>query len=122
MAELIEMVEILKAEDEILKSFTYLGVELNCENKVAKVQKRIMACNRAYFANLKLLVIPVITNKNKIVTFLAKTWTLCISTMNDLRIFERKMLRKISGPILDEENGELENKTRKYMSSMVLVT
>ena len=73
------------------------------------VKDRIQARNRAYAANHHMLKSKIIKRSAKMqiyktlirpaVTYGSKTWTPTKSDENLLRIFERKILRKIYGPI-----------------------
>ncbi|PSN40557.1 hypothetical protein C0J52_10400 [Blattella germanica] len=71
------------------------------------VMDRIQAGNRAYYANLKLLKNKLqiyLTLIRPVVTYGAETWTLTKEDQNTLRKCERKIMRKIYGPMM--ENGE----------------
>ncbi|KAJ4441600.1 hypothetical protein ANN_11456 [Periplaneta americana] len=77
----------------------------------ATIKDRIQAGNKAYFANLKLLKCKILTRTDKIqiyktlirpiVTYSAETWTLIKSDQDYLRKFERKIMGRIYGPVLD---------------------
>lgn len=99
---------------EGVDAFIYLGAQVNDKNKISdEIQRRILAGNRAYFANIKLLKSSILSKKCKmriykslirpVVTYGAETWNLLSSDANKLRVFERKIIRRIWGPI--NENG-----------------
>ena len=88
---------------------------MNNKNKVQEeIQHRIAAGNRAYFANIKLLKSKCISRFTKlkmyktlikpVVTYGAETWTMTVKDENILRSFERKIMRRIMGPVR-EGNG-----------------
>ncbi|WP_333765087.1 reverse transcriptase domain-containing protein, partial [Streptomyces sp. IBSBF 2390] len=97
-------------EFESVKDFIYLGSSVNTENDVTQeIKRRIMLANRTLFGlgrvlrsrfvrrgtKLKIyktLVIPVLI-------YGAESWTLSESDKNLLRVFERKVLRLIFGPV-----------------------
>ena len=99
---------------ERVTNFKYLGVIVNNKADIKQeISNRILMANRAYFTNNKLLKSKLISRSTKIqiyktlirpvATYAAETWTLNISDENTLRIFERRIIRKIYGPIC--ENG-----------------
>ena len=71
--------------------------------------ERIVKDNKAYHANAKLIKSKFLKRNTKIkiyktiirpvVTYSSETWTLAAKDENNLRIFEREILRKIFGPI-----------------------
>jgi hypothetical protein len=71
-----------------------------------------MAGNKAYYANGKLRKSALLLRSIKlklyrtlirpVVTYAAETWTLNIFDENVLRIFERKIIRKIYGPVSED--------------------
>jgi hypothetical protein len=84
-------------------SFKYLGNMINRNDNCVK--ERIQAGNRAYFSNLRILKIKIISRAAKlqvhkslirpVATYGAETWTLTVTEENILRMFERKIIRKI---------------------------
>ena len=50
---------------------------------------------------------PAITVVRPVVTYGSETWTLTKSDENSLRIFERKILRKIYGPVQERDTWRI---------------
>ena len=107
-------------------NFEYLGTTLNNQNKIdEEISRRIMKGNKAYFANVKLIKSKLISRQTKmkiyktlirpVLTYGAETWTLTSINSNRLRVFERKVIRRIYGPILEGDvwrirtNNEINN-------------
>ena len=99
---------------EAVDSFTYLGSLITSKNNVSdEIGKRISAANRCYFGLQKQLKSRIISRKAKtkiyktlirpVLTYAAETWTLTKADELKLDVFERKILRRIYGPIC--ENG-----------------
>jgi hypothetical protein len=95
---------------EGVNNFVYLGNIVYNENRISKcIKERIQGGNEAYFANNTLFKNKLISRSTKmqiyktifrpVVTYGSETWTLSTAEENALRIFERKMLRKIYGPL-----------------------
>jgi hypothetical protein len=84
-------------------------------NKIEEeIQSRIAAGNTAYHANKKLLTNKLLSKNSKmsvyktiirpVVTNGSETWMMNITHEEKLKIFERKILRSIYGPVLDTNN------------------
>ena len=83
-----------------------------------------MMGNKAYYANRQLVNSSLISRKSKlqiyhtlvrpVVTYGSESWTLTMGEKRALAVFERKILRKIYGPVRENElwksrrNDELE--------------
>jgi hypothetical protein len=90
--------------------FSYLESVLNNENWVTEeINRRIMAGHRAHFALLsrhskvkiyRTLIRPVVTHGSE-------TWTMSAADENALRVFERKVLRRIYGPVREGERWRI---------------
>jgi hypothetical protein len=113
-------------------NFVYLGDIMDNENRINKrVKERIQAGNKANFANIKLFKNKLISRNTKmriyrtvvrtvvrpVVTYGSETWTLPTAEENALRIFERKILRKIYGPVL--ENGIWRNRYNDELNEII---
>ncbi|KAJ4450075.1 hypothetical protein ANN_01482 [Periplaneta americana] len=107
----------LRSEQNVFQGvakFRYLGNIMDNEIKMnATIKDRIQAGNKAYFANQKLLKSKILTRTDKIriykisirsfVTYGAENWTLIKPDQDSLRKFERKIMRRIYGPVLDND-------------------
>jgi hypothetical protein len=95
---------------ERVDKFKYLGslVTKNSE-KFTEIKIRIAAGNRCYFSLIKLLKSRAVARNTKVrmyrtiirpvVAYGSKTWCLTASDERSLRTWERKVLRKIYGPV-----------------------
>lgn len=103
----------LKIEDKNFKGvsqFRYLGEIVNNTGSIgAAIKDRIQSGNRAYFANQSLLKNKLISRKTKmkiyrtlirpIITYGCETWVLTKEDREKIRRCERKIIRRIYGPI-----------------------
>lgn len=96
-----------------MQQFKYLGAQINSENKIKQeIQLRIAAGNRAFFALLPIFRTSDITRVTKlkiyktlirpVVTYGCQTWTMTKEAEETLLRFERRILRKIFGPIQED--------------------
>jgi hypothetical protein len=103
-------------EFEGVLEFKYLGNIIENKNRNDKcIKERIQAGNKACYANLQMLKSKRISKRSKLqiyktlirpeVTYGTETWTLTDTEENALRRFERKVLRKIYGPVMDRGRG-----------------
>jgi hypothetical protein len=103
---------------ERFKCFSYLGTIINSKNMVTEeINRRIMAGNRAYFANMKLLKLILLSRHSKVklyktlikpvVTYGAETLTMSAADENALHVFERKVVRRIYGPVREGERWRI---------------
>ena len=95
---------------ENVEIFNYLGSILNTDNKMnIENAESIAKGNKAYYACAKLIKSKFLKKNTKmkiyktmirpVVTYSSETWTLTAKDENNLCIFERRILRKIFGPI-----------------------
>jgi hypothetical protein len=93
-----------------VENFNYLGSILNADKMNTQIAERIVKCNIAYYAKSKQIINPKFLQRNikmkiyktiirPFVTYSSETWTLTARYENNLRIFERQILRKIFGPV-----------------------
>jgi hypothetical protein len=97
---------------EGIPSFTYWGALINSINGMGQsIRERIQGGKQAYYANFYLFRNQLINRSTKlkiyrtlvcpVVTYRAETWSLTLADENALRSFERRILRKIFGPMQD---------------------
>ena len=105
---------------EAVQSFQYLGnIISNTNNNNKCIKERIMMGNKAYYANRQLFNSSLISRNSKlqiyrtlvrpVVTYVSESWTLSMEEERALAVFERKILRKIYGPVKEKKNyGEFD--------------
>uniref|UniRef100_A0A1B0DRK3 Uncharacterized protein n=1 Tax=Phlebotomus papatasi TaxID=29031 RepID=A0A1B0DRK3_PHLPP len=90
--------------------FKYLGSSVNSTNAMSsEIAARVLQGNRAFFSLLHLFKSRSLSTKTKIrlyktlvrpvITYACETWTLTKADERKLAAFERKILRKIYGPV-----------------------
>jgi hypothetical protein len=95
---------------ERVENFKYLGVMLNeANNNQIDLQERIKNANKTYFMlqkfskNKNIPKKPKLRLKNttidKMLTYASESWTVTKRDRKQLNIFERKMYRRILGPV-----------------------
>ncbi|PSN43121.1 hypothetical protein C0J52_10468 [Blattella germanica] len=95
---------------ENVSQFSYLGTQIDEENLVSKeIKNRVMMGNRCYYSYKHIMQSKILNKSLKLklyhsvirpkVTYGCETWTLTQKDESLLRIFERKILRKIFGNI-----------------------
>ena len=100
---------------EVVKDFVYLGSSINSSNDISiEIKRRITLANRCYFGLSRQLRSRALSRRTKltlyksiimpVLLYASQTWTLSNADEKTLGTFERKILRKIYGPIW--VNGE----------------
>jgi hypothetical protein len=110
----------------------YLCTMVNkMNNRSVEVKARLTMANRAYYGLQNLMKSRIISRNTKtllyktlirpILSYGAETWVLSKQDEHCLSIFERKILRRIYGPAMDGEDGELEL-TKSSINCVVRMT
>jgi hypothetical protein len=105
-----------KHKFEHIKEFSYLGSQMNQTNSISnEIQARILSGNRCYCAYGKLMKSRALNRSSKlkmyrslirpVVTYGREAWTLTNQDEQHIRIFERRILRKIFGPEQNEDGS-----------------
>jgi hypothetical protein len=111
----------------------YLGVILNENNSnQIDLQERIKNANKTYFMLQKFVQNKNISKKlklrlkntiiDKTLTYASETWTLTKRDRKQLNVFERKVYRRILGPVYDNEKGNWKILTNKEIYGSVKKT
>jgi hypothetical protein len=107
--------QIEKFSFETVQSFTYLDclLDVNSDNSI-EIRKRILLANKCFYGLKRQSRSQFLSTKNRVklyktlirpvLAYGAETWVLAKSDENNLKVFERKILRAIFGPA--NENGE----------------
>lgn len=114
---------------ERVKKFKYLGTMLTENNDgTEEINSRIQAGNRCLYAVQDLLKSKVTSRRTKIniyktiirpvVMYGCEAWTLTAANEERLRVFERRILRKIYGPIFDASTGRYRIRTNKELKDL----
>jgi hypothetical protein len=101
---------------EHVKEISYLGSEMNQTNSNnSEIQARILGGNRYYYAYGKLMKSGALNKSSKlkiykslirpVVTYGCEAWALTNRDEKHLRTFERRILRKIFGPVQNKDGS-----------------
>jgi hypothetical protein len=110
----IRHLKIKNYKFERVENFKYLGVILNEDhNNQIDLQERIKNANKTYFmlqnffknknVSKKLKLRLKNTIIEKVLTYASGIWTLTKRDRKQLNVFERKVYRRILGPVYDNE-------------------
>jgi hypothetical protein len=100
---------------EHVKEISYLGSQMNQTNSISsEIQATILSANRCYYAYGKLMKSTALKRSSKlkiykslirpVVTCGCEAWTLT-DRDEHLRILERRILRKLFGPVQNEDGS-----------------
>jgi hypothetical protein len=112
-----------------VRSFSYFGTIVNGNNTLEEeITEGIVKGNKAFYANRILFKSNLVSRKSKLkfywsvikptVVYACETWVLKERITQTLSVFERKILRKISGPT-KEDNGNRRIKTNKELDELI---
>jgi len=115
---------------ERVENFIYLGVILNEDNNhKIDLQERIKNVNKTYFMPQKLFGNKNISKKlklglkntviDKTLTYASETWILTKRDRKEMNIFERKVYRRILGPVHDNKKENRRILTNKEIYAVV---
>lgn len=121
----VSHISIMNFKFERVKSFCYLGSLVSDSNDMKnEITKRIQNANRCYYGLLKYFKSRLLTHNTKIrlyktlvkpvLMYGSETWVLTKTDILKLHIFERKILRKIYGPINDNGTWRLRYNAELY--------
>lgn len=113
-----KMVSIGSEQFKECNEFKYLGSVVTWDNDCSKdIKARISAGNRCYYALGKVMRTRYISKQTKlliyktiikpIVVYGCESWTMTEQQQQQLRRWERKILRKIYGPVKEQNNWRI---------------
>ena len=105
---------------ERVRDFKYLGSMVTETNKCSEeIKSRIAAGNRSYYSCLHMLKSRLLSRKSKeqiyktlikpVVMYSSETWTMTKRDEQLFAVWERKILRKIYGPVKEESDWRIRN-------------
>ena len=112
-------------EFEKVPTFKYLGSTLTEKNEnILEIKERILSGNRTFYSTIHLLKSRSLSRKLKktiyktvirpVVTYGSETWTLTKKGEELLNTWERKILRKIYGPVQAAGEWKIRNNRELY--------
>ena len=118
-------IDITQTHLEQVKSFKYLGSIVNGNNSVEEeIKGRISPGNKAFYANQDLFKSKLLAKNSKlrmyktlvrpVATCACETWVLKGNIKTKLRVFERKVLRRIYGPTKEKDGTWIKSNEELY--------
>lgn len=99
---------------ECVTSFKYLGAQFNeALEEEEEIQARIVSANKAFFSIAHVMKSRLVSRTTKlrlyktlirpVVTYACETWTLKKTLADKIDVFERRILRRILGPVRENQ-------------------
>ncbi|KAJ4439302.1 hypothetical protein ANN_07424 [Periplaneta americana] len=118
-------IEIDDAKFETVQSFVYLGSLVNSNNDISEeINRRTQSTNRCYYVLQKQVKSSLLSRGTKcrlyktlikpVLTYASETWPLSERDKFRLAAFERKILRRIFGPVRDGETWRIRYNNELY--------
>ena len=114
---------------EQVGDFKYLGVNINEKNNMHnEIRMRINAANRCYFTMREMFSSKLLSRRTKerlyctymrpVITYACETWSSTQGDEEKLQNFERKILRKIYGPVYNNELERFERRKNENLQQL----
>jgi hypothetical protein len=113
-----------------VEDFKYTGININQRNDMHnEIKLRLVTANRGYHTMRSMLSSRLLSIETKTKLYIAylrpiaiyacETWSTIRGNELKLLIFERKILRKIYGPIINPETGSYERRKNEDIESIL---
>ncbi|GFG39577.1 hypothetical protein Cfor_01007, partial [Coptotermes formosanus] len=120
-----EILTVIDRDIEVVRRFKYLGIVINdTSDETEEIRARMLAANKVYSSLQTMFRSKQIHRNNNIrlyktlmkpvLGYGSATWTLTQATEQMLNTFERKILRRIYGPIKEEGRWHLRWNSELY--------
>ena len=117
---------------EYVNEFKYLGTLVTSRNEIEKeIKTRIASANRCYFSLIKFFKKRSISRKTKIrmyttivrpvVLYGCEAWALSQTLEKRLLVFENSVLRRIIGPVFDQETQNWRRRHNEELREITVV-
>jgi hypothetical protein len=102
---------------ENMEEFRYVGTTVTNQNLIQEETERTLNSGNACYHSVQNILSSSLLSKNlkitiyktvilPVVLFLCKTWSLTLREEHRLRVFEKRVMRRIFGPKRDEVTGD----------------
>ncbi|KAL4142514.1 hypothetical protein QTP88_004958 [Uroleucon formosanum] len=114
---------------EKVEAFKYLGININSKNNVhEEIKERVASANRCYYSLLKLFRSKLLSRESKVIlytsylrpvlTYRCETWATTKGDYAKLCTIEKKVLRKIFGPVYNIETRTYERRHNNDLQNL----
>jgi len=114
---------------EKVEAFKYLRVNINSKNNVhEEIKERVASANRCYYSLLKLFKSKLLSRESKVILYTSylrlvlaygcETWAHTKGDYSKLSTTERKVLKKIFGPVYNMETRAYERRHNNDLQNL----
>jgi len=116
---------------EQVKEFKYLGVNINEKNNIHdEIKLRLMMANKSYYVMKEVFMLKLLSQLTKeklyitylraMAMYVCETWASIKGDERKLAILERKILRRIYGPVFNVDLGVFERRKMKICKDFII--